>query len=168
MHRARCVTYQAGLEEAIELTQLAYRSLSKGREPRLEIACQISLARFRGEAGEPVTALTALDSVRARSRPQSKEHAKLHWAQAVCHERLGYPERAVQDYLRARQILTGLAIHGDAALVGLDLGSTLISLDRPEEARVLALQALPVLATRGIYHYSLEALDLFRRAGGLS
>lgn len=121
-------------------------------------------------SGSPKDGLRIFSAISSgdRLRLGTLDRIRLDWLEAMALWKLGNPSLAAAELTRCRQELKQNRIAGDASRVSLDLARVWLDLGENEQAADAAFAALPALALRGHGHLSLQALDLFRRAGGIS
>ncbi|HSL83858.1 MAG TPA: hypothetical protein VLF66_13875 [Thermoanaerobaculia bacterium] len=153
---------------AMSLLHRAAGGLDPGREPRLTRAIAKNRILFladRGARPDVTRALAALDPGQELTR---LDRLRTLWARGVVLAKLEQPDRAESALLAAQRGFVRARIPQDVALLDLDLARLYLGTGRRDEARARATTALPTFAARGLQRDLLDALDLFRRAGGLA
>ena len=156
-------------DDAFELVRKAARRHRGDRDPRLGLILATSLALFQSEMGHPRRALAAFTRPEPRQLASCghMDLARFAWAESMIHRRLGDLDRAVALLAAGRQAFVDSPSPVIYACATLDLGYLHLDLGKSDRAVALAAEAFPLFAVQGLQREMLEALDLFRRAGGL-
>lgn len=154
------------VEEAILVLQRVGRLIDVDREPWLSFALRKNLLNYLVEAGRAEEAQKMLPEVReiARQHANRLERLRLLWTEGLLCRALGQHDLALEALRQVREGFIAVEIGYDAALVSLDLALVYLEADRRIEARSLALESVPLFASRGIHREVVMAWTLFREA----
>lgn len=152
------------LEESTELVEQFLRAFEEGSVGRelYFVAIQhltVNLARdCRG-----VSARRWLREVerRAPEFPEALTQARVVWTRGLVHGAVGHWERAVEEFLKSRDIFVEYGRAYDAALVCFDVAASHLEMGQPSEAAQLAAEMIPIFESLEIEREAVAALLLF-------
>jgi len=156
-------------DDAFGILRKAARRHRPEQDPRFALILATTLALFESELGHPRRALAAFRRPEPSllSRLGRMDLGRFAWGEAMIHRRLGDLDLAVALLSEGRQAFVDSpspVIYGCATL---DLADIHLDVGQSGHARALAAEAFPLFALQGLEREMLDALDLFRRAGGL-
>lgn len=154
--------------QAAALARQGLAAIDLAREPRLELVAAHNLAMYHHRAGEIEAAAALLPRVAAAAERTGGrlDRLRLRWLAAqiaadrgdVAAEAAGGELAAVRDAFLAEEMPL------DALLAALDLAAHHLARGRTAEARHLAEQLAPLVASRPLDRKTLAALLLFQQA----
>ncbi len=159
--------YDTGnVEQSIGVLDRAARLIDTVREPYLEFLLQWKKFLYLVELGRNEEASNLLSKVRdlARTHAPRLERLRLLWAEGLLMKNLGNLELAEAALMQVREGYLAAGIASDVALVSLDLASLYLEVGRNEEVRRLAIETVPLFASRGVHREVLTAWSLFQKA----
>ena len=157
-------------DQAVFYLQEASRLLRESRERGSTVRIKLTIADALTQTRNPGAASSIYETTtRAElTRLGELDRIRYCWSRARMHWRLGDPSRAAETLEALRDSLSDRRIGSDVAWMSLDLARIHLDLGNAEVASAAAFSAFPVFALRGPSQLTLQALDLFRQAGGLS
>jgi len=168
--RALIARQQGQMDLAVEELKHALDPTQGLVDEHARIQLTYSLATTLTDAGKPQRALELLrsigrDELRCLGR---RDLVEVRWSWALTRWSLGDLSFALRQFrlLSGPLLADRSPVH--AAFAQVDLARVLLELGETESARSSAFKAFPTLAINSLHRASLDALDLFRRAGGLS
>jgi tetratricopeptide (TPR) repeat protein len=166
MNRARVLRRRGSVEEAILVVQQAMSLIDVSQEPWLAFALKKNLMTYLLEAGRAIEAQRLLPEVRefAQEHANRLEQLRLLWTEGLLCKALGQDEMAIEVLKQAREGFIAAGIGLDVALVSLDLSAFYLDVGRTHEVRVLAVESVPLFASRGVQREVVMAWRLFREA----
>lgn len=159
--------YDTGnVEQSVGVLDQASRLIDTVREPYLEFLLQWKKFLYLVELGRNEDASSLLPKVRelARTHAPRLERLRLLWSEGLLKKNLGHLELAEAALMQVREGYLAAEIASDVALVSLDLASLYLEIGRNEEVRRLAVETMPLFASRGVHREVLTAWSLFQRA----
>lgn len=153
-------------EEAIPLLKRAEWAIDHQREPRLLLLLKWNLAYHLVDAGKPEDGRALLPEVRdlARQFGKSQDRLRVLWLEGVVRRSLGQVELAEQALAQVREGFISSGIGLDVALVSLDLATLYLETGKTDEVRRLAVETMPIFASRRVQRELLMAWQLFKEA----
>ena len=161
------ILHESGeIEEAIPELERAASLVDPGREPRLLLSIRSNLALFLNEVGRTLEAQKLLPEARklAMEVGGGLDRLRILWVEGLVSRRLGRPGLAEAALRRAMTGFIETEIGYDAALVALDLASLYLETGRISQARDLAMEMVPLFASRDVHREAVAALAVAQRA----
>lgn len=153
-------------EEGILWLRKGLGLLDPARERYFDLSARQSLMLCLHESGRPREARFLLKA----SRPEFLQHGspvlilRLGWLEGKVWAALGFPEKAEEALVEARNGFIGLGIAFSAAAVSLDLAGLYAAQGRAAEMRSLAEEVLPIFQSRDLQREAMAALIAFHQA----
>lgn len=166
LNQARLIGDGGDPEAAISALKRAGGLIDEQREPRLGFIRKWNLVVFLREAGRLDEAQSLLPEVRELSRIHGGRHDRLRllWVEGVLRSRLGQVKIAEEALNQVREGFIAAGIGYDVALVSLDLAALYLGAGQTEEVRRLAVETMPLFASRNVRRELLVAWKLFKEA----
>ena len=161
------ILHESGeIEEAIPELERAASLVDPGREPRLLLSIRSNLALYLNEVGRTLEAQKLLPEARklAMEVGGGLDRLRILWVEGLVSRRLGRPGLAEAALRRAMTGFIETEIGYDAALVALDLASLYLETGRISQARDLAMEMVPLFASRDVHREAVAALAVAQRA----
>jgi len=151
---------------AIGLLERAEALVDFDKEPRLKLLVKWNLAVNLRDVGRLREAQRLLVEARelCREHGTGQDRLRLLWAEGVLRSKLGQFHLAEEALRQVREGFIAAAIGYDVALVSLDLASLYLENGRTDEVRRLAIETMPIFASRNVQRELLIAWNLFRDA----
>jgi tetratricopeptide (TPR) repeat protein len=156
-------------QKSFELLERVIPMIDTQREPRLAVNIQHQRMLTLHQAGRNQEALVLLPQARevAEHYGSRLDRLRLTGIEGLITAELGDLERAERCLVHAREGFVSEGIGYDAALFSLDLAALYLSQGRTAETRQLAVEIIPIFASRDIHREALAALMIFQRAAEL-
>lgn len=161
------VLQQAGdVGAALPLLERAASLIDPGREPRLLLMVKQNLAIFLHEAGQAMEARKVLPEARklAIEVGGGLDRLRILAIEGMINRELGQLGLAEAALRRAMAGFLEARIGYDAALIALELAALYLEADRHSEARELAVEMVPIFATRDFHREAVAALAVVQKA----
>lgn len=166
LNQARLLGDGGDPHKAIEVLKRAGGLIDLRREPRLGFLLKWNLVLYLREADRLDEAQALLPEVRELSRIYGTRHDRLRllWVEGALREKLGQVQIAEEALRQVREGFIAAGIGYDVALVSLDLAALYLEEGRTEEVRHLAIETMPLFASRNVQRELLMAWQLFKEA----
>lgn len=166
LKKAKLLRDSGLIEQTIPVLQRAANLVDVGREPALDFSMKRNLFLYLLEAGRVEEAQKLLPEVRELTREFGGrlERLRLLWTEGLLCKALGQLDLAREVLVQVREGFVAAEIGNDVALVSLDLALVHLEAGNTVEVRSLAVESVPLFASRGVHREVVMAWSLFREA----
>jgi tetratricopeptide (TPR) repeat protein len=175
-HESRALVKQAkflrdsgNVERGIAVTLEATKLIDPEIDPELTFIWKKNLVTYYLDADRVEEAQALLPDVRKLSKEYGNRMTRLRllWIEGKLRNKLGQRELAEQALLQVRDGFINAEIGYDVALVSLDIAALYLEDLRTNDVKRMAVETMPLFASRDIHRELLVAWNLFHRAAEL-
>jgi tetratricopeptide (TPR) repeat protein len=166
VNQAKLLSTRGRPEEAIPILNRAAGLVDEDREPRLKLALRNNLLYILTDVGRLEEAFQLIPEIRELARKHASRHDRLRvlWTEGRLRQRLGQEKLAEEALSQVREGFIAAGVGYDVAQVSLDLASLYLEAGRTADVRRLAVETMPLFASRNVQRELLMAWQLFMEA----